>query len=192
MANPSDSLHRLLIDRLQKNSGFDERRPYIGMSKASECPRVLYFEYFDGTPATIDNHIGAWLGYTIEAAVLKLLGDDVKPGIELSAFNGMVKGHTDGEWRGDMLEIKSTTNKHLREHPDISRRHFDQVQAYMHWGPWRQAHIIYVPRDFGCPIVKTVSRDDRVGAKIEERFAGILNAIYDEFAPRCECGRCRS
>jgi len=191
----AQELASTLLGRLKENSGFDEHRPYIGMSRIGECRKRIYTEFIDGVAATLDNHVGAWLGYTMEAAVLELLGKDVQPGRELTAFDGLVRGHTDGEWRGELIEVKSTTNRKLLERLDDRRvddRHYQQVTAYMHFGRWRRCSVIYVPRDFGKPTVFGVNYDPNEGARIEARFAEIVTHVRNKRPPRCECGRCRN
>lgn len=187
------NLESILLERLKQRSGYDERRSYIGMSKASECPLVLYRQYRDGAPATIDSHIGAWLGYTMERAVRDLLDGEIGPSRELTAFDGLVRGHTDGEWGGGLLEIKSVTQDKIREilsRQDIPRKHWLQVQAYLHYGDWEDARIVYVPRDFGQPIVWHLRYSKNAGSLVDTFFASVVDAVRSRREPTCRCGRC--
>lgn len=186
-------LRDLFYARLRDGSGFDTHRPYIGLSKAGDCPRRIFNEFKTGLRATTDNDLQSWRGYTIEKALLDLLGSSVCPGREIIAFDGLVKGHTDGEFKGDLLEIKSSTDEkvsQINREGRVPRRHFMQVQAYMHFGGIPSCNIIYMPRDFGSPLFMPVPYVRLVGERLKEKFYILVSAVKSGNRPACECGRC--
>lgn len=190
---PRDQLYDLLMQSLAAHSGYEERRPYVGMSKAGDCPRRIYLDYLHGNPATPESHMGAFLGYTIERAVRQILGDALKPGREISAFGGLVKGHTDGEFDGQLLEIKSCTEKKILEILDDHRiplRHLYQANAYMRYGGYRSALVIYLPRDYGLPMVWPLTYSQATGDALHGKFQAVVNAVQAAIPPRCDCRRC--
>ena len=190
---PLLSLGSLLLARLQARSGYEVRRPYVGMSGAADCPLVLYRRYRDGVPGTLDSHVGAWLGYTMERAVLALLDGEVLPGRELVAFDGVVRGHTDGEWHGGVLDVKSRTAEKVRQivrRDDIPEKDYLQLQAYMHYGGWPEGRIIYVPRDYGQPIVWYARYSPDAAEVVDRRFGEVAAAVRSGAEPACRCGTC--
>lgn len=113
------------------------------------------------------------------------------PSEEFVDFGGRFKGHSDGSWDGDLLEIKSTIAEKLPLNGMLPDQYYWQVQAYLHYGNYREAKVIYVARDTGEFRVIYVGRNDRIGEMVRQKAAMILEAVDLGQPPICECGRCR-
>jgi hypothetical protein len=178
-----------------ENSGHEDRR-YLGMSRISECPRRLYFEVLNGTPATESDKLRFYAGYLWERDVvsrLKSLGLYSANSREITALGGRFVGHTDGEIEGDLLEIKSvTSNKYERLLRDkrLPSNHFRQIQTYMLHGKYQRAFVVYVVRDMGDIHVEEVRCIPKIGETMTEKARRILSAIDAGNPPQCECGNC--
>lgn len=198
-----------LIEHLCRNSGLEARRPYLGMSAISGCPRKLYFEFLSGRAHAFEqDHLNCYNGYLFERDVYARLAavgvvahqgplnDPANPrGREVVApWDERFRGHTDGETvDGELIEIKSVNATGFEKMRQLQRArfaHLAQVQAYMRYGPWAHAFIVYVCRDSFEHLVLHVARSERHGGQLEDKARGILAAIDARTPPRCECDRC--
>jgi hypothetical protein len=189
-------LKQNLLNWTLANSGA-ECRTYLGMSAIGNCPLQLYNNMIYGRDWTTGQHLMCYEGYLHERDILDRLqalnGSQIGPGRELSAFGGRFQGHTDGEWDGDLLEIKSTRPETLNQIWETGRlpmRHFWQVQCYMHYGHYRQAYVIYKVRDTGDLYVARLRYLNHIGEKCHLKASAVLEAVDHQQPPECECGRC--
>jgi hypothetical protein len=200
-------LKTFLMDALRRQSGLEARRPYLGMSSISQCPRKLYFDFVEGRePATDRNHWTCWSGYLYESALLGLLGSQF-PGqaqscqFEIVAgFDSRFRGHVDWVLDGDLVEIKSTNwanfGRIIESGPN--QRTIDQVQCYMRHGAFEKAHIVYIARDVpgdqwrGLPLWTFEQYPlPELAGRLDEKAQRILAAVDRGLPPGCECGWCR-
>lgn len=189
----STELGKKLLNYTITNSGA-EHRAYLGMSAIGDCPRQLYLHYISGRQWTTQGHFYCYLGYLFERDLLCRLAAInsklLRPAQEFSDFGGRFMGHTDGEWDGDLLEIKTTIAEKL-PNGRIPERHYWQLQTYMHYGDYRQAKIIYIARDTGAFVVRNIVRVHKMGELARLKAASILEAADLRQPPECECGRCK-
>jgi hypothetical protein len=200
--------HSMLASDIQKRimgfiyarSGFEPRRQYVGMSHIADCPRRLAEDMRKGQAADDERHRMAFLGYSIEQIerdILMSTGIMRAAGREIVAeFDERVRGHVDGETvDGDLIEIKSVSvlrfEKVLAEGRAL-RAHFEQVQAYMHFGGYRHAEIVYVCRDDFRHKVIHAAYNMGVGERLEAKARALLAALDANVKPKCECGRCQA
>jgi hypothetical protein len=103
------------------------------------------------------------------------------------------RGHIDGEVDGDLLEIKGLEDgqalDNVRKMGPRSRDR-SQVQAYMRYGEYYRALIVYKVRSNGEMWVCWLRRDDEMGEEIERKARMVLQAVDDDQAPECTCGYC--
>jgi len=187
-------MDRLFIEWTAENSGYDEHRNYIGLSTIADCPREIYRRYFDSTPASVSSRLKTRASYEIEENLknrfrkMGVYGE----GIEISLYNGLVKGHTDGEIWGRLLDIKTVPlTEHLPRDNNLPSKVFWQIQAYMFFGGWEDSVVLYFARDFGVHKFFYVRYHESMGKKIETKLTGILRDIEPATPSQCECGRCR-
>jgi hypothetical protein len=201
------TLKTFLMDALRRHSGLEARRPYLGMSSISQCPRKLYFDYVEGRePANDKNHWSCWSGYLFENALLTLLGSqfpghpELAEGEIVADFDSRFRGHVDWVLDGDLVEIKSTNWANFRRiiENGPNQRTIDQVQCYMRHGGFSKAHIIYIARDVpleewrGLPIwtFEQPPQPD-LADRLDQKAQRVLAAVDKGLPPGCECGWCR-
>lgn len=215
-------LGRGLLNWTLANSGA-EHRDYLGMSAIGQCPLKLYRQLVRGREWSTRDHLYCELGYAAEQRVLMKMaaldGIDISrlplfpyaafratlhqlieerrgclgPGREWSDFGGKFQGHSDGEWDGDLLEIKSVTREKLegiRASGRLPSENYQQIQCMMRYGNYRRALAVYVARDTGEQFVLQVRRNDEVGDALRLKAATILEAVEQRTPPECECNWC--
>jgi len=189
-------LKKVLLEAVAND--WDDGRQYLGMSMIGQCPRKLYYDLVEGRRQPgVQGVLYCHEGYVHERDVrarLEQMGVEVEEvGKELVAFGGRVQGHIDGMVGGVLLEVKSVDAHGLENVRDMGAkaRHFDQVQAYMHWGGYERALVVYKERESGELWVCEVVRNAEVGQKLEGKAREILAAVDAGEPPECECGHCR-
>lgn len=197
MTKPANDLRKQLLNWTLTHSGA-EFRDYLGMSRIAECPRLLYDELLYGRDWSTAAHLLCYQGYLHERDVLARLqamnGHQLGPGRQFSDFGGRFRGHSDAEWDGDLLEIKSTVSQDLdriRENKHLSVRHFWQIQTYMHYGRYARALVVYVARDTGYLYVAQIRYLEHIAERARLKASVILEAIDHKEPPDCECGHCK-
>jgi len=179
----------------------DDGRTYLGMSQIGRCARALYNELTYGRRRMRGAGIRlCHEGKVHEADILRRLKAQ---GVQLTNcnrelvadFDDRFKGHIDGEIDGDLLELKSVG---FRDHlEDVRRRGARmkdrwQVQAYMAFGGYERALIVYKVRADGDIWIVEVRRDEVMIEQLRRKAARVLDCVDHDSPPRCECGRCRA
>ena len=188
-----------IMQYIRSHSGFETHRPYLGMSHLGQCPRRLYDEFMFGQPADDRAHLGAFAGYSMEKIEMELL---IGAGIAKEApwelecnEDPLLRGHIDAETvDGDLLEIKSVNTRKFETVTGNKRpqkEHFEQVQAYMHFGHYRNTLIVYVCRETFQHAVFEVPYVPSVANRLIANAKKVLQAIHEQKRPECECGRCK-
>jgi hypothetical protein len=186
-------IQRQLVNYIVEHSGHDAHRRYIGLSRISDCEQVIYDRYIYGTPATIGERMKAAISYDLEHVLIeKLKAIHVyRIGNEISLYNGLVQGHTDGRIIDDLLEIKTIEKEEWFPQHHLPVRVFFQVQAYLHYLNTNFAQVIYLARDTGAVQVYSLRRDTRRGEEIARKLDRLVDAVTTMKRPECTCGRCK-
>ncbi len=201
--NAIDIYDKLLQYTIAKSGA--ERRAYLGMSRISDCPRVLYRELVAGGERdwSIAMHLNCYAGYLYERDIKERLGNLnlYVPGSErelVANFDQRFRGHTDGAISdGRLLEIKSTVQSNLADiiaRHRLPYRHYQQVQIYLHHGGFPGAVVVYVARDTGNLHVEEIRPHPSVADDLNAKARRILDALdspIDHIEPACECHRCK-
>jgi len=190
----ASNLEKKLIEWSVNNSGYDEHRDYIGLSTLADCSRIIYHRYFNRVGLAREGHLKTRYCYEVEENIkerFRRMGL-YSPEKEISIFDGLVKGHTDGEILGYLLEIKTVpeTDHIPRCSVYIPGKVYWQVQAYMLYGSYNRAFLIYLARKFGLFRVFIVTRDESLQSKINIRVNDLVEAVRRRKIPACECGKC--
>ncbi len=193
----ASDIQNKIMSYVHANSGFETKRTYVGMSHLGDCPADQFAAFRDGLTETDYNHRMAYLGYALEyiekdilvkTGVLRSVGREV-----VAEFDNRIRGHIDGETvDGDLVEIKTVSAvkfEKVIESDKALRDHFYQVQAYMHFGGYRHAEIIYICREDFRHYVIHVPYVRSVGEQIEAKARRVLAAIDEDRQPPCECKR---
>lgn len=185
-------LERLFMTWSIQNSGYDEHRNYIGLSTISDCPRLIYTRYFTKTGITAETHLRTKASYEIEADLKDRLREMgiFKDGKEISLHDGLVKGHTDGEIDGSLLEIGTVPKtEYLPQNPTFKK--LIQSQAYMCFGKYSHSLILFYARDYGAFRIFDLFEDPPAQFLIKKKIDALVTAIHEKTIPKCECGRCK-
>ena len=193
---PSD-IRRTLDDAID----VFERRTYLGMSHISDCPRAQYRAVTQGTKAPgLSSKRYCHEGLLHEADIVARLNDAgltvYDQQLEIIApFDPRFVGHIDGRLEdGSLIEVKSVSDTERLEQikRDGARyAHRWQVQAYMAYGVFDLAYLIYKARINGALWVLPIVPEPSIQRRIEEKAKRILAAVDNKAAiPNCTCGRC--
>jgi len=188
-----------LIQQIERKSGLDQHRDYLGISKIAECPRAAVREYFHGPSLTEQAYRMCFAGYEHERSIIELLAQArlAKPiTVEVVApFDERLRGHTDAlTMDDDLLEIKSvsvTKFQQVVRSTKALQKHFAQVQLYMRYGDWRQTFIVYRCRETYEHIVVRAPYVPIQAERYEQKAMMMLRYIDRNELPTCECGRCK-
>jgi hypothetical protein len=189
----------LIKQYMQDNSGLDQHRNYLGISKISECPRKVVNEYFHGIEPSEQAYRMCFAGYEQEDSVKKMLlpvlRNEGAVHEVIAGFDSRLRGHTDGETvDGNLLEIKSVSTSKFNKVSQTKRvlqNHYQQIQLYMHFGGWKSAWVVYRCRETYEHIVIKVAYNQNIAMALEEKAKRILRYIDEGTTPPCECGNCR-
>jgi len=201
----SRTIQEKIEDYIQANSGLDQHREYLGISKIAGCPRGAVLEYRNGIEESPEAHRMCLAGYEHEASVLRMLEEQgiadpylyqSLPDLEVVApFDDRLRGHVDGQtFDKELLEIKSLSSHRftkLMERGKPFYNHFVQVQLYMRYGPWKVGFVVYRNRDTYQHEVFYVKYKPGLAEKFEAKAQMILDHIDAGSLPSCECGRHR-
>jgi hypothetical protein len=100
----------------------------------------------------------------------------------LSAYGGRLTGHTDGDIDSDtVVEIKTVPNaeiiSRMKSDGKVPFKVFSQVNAYMLWGPYKRALVIYETRNEGRLWLVEVLPNNRVQAELQAKAESVLAQI---------------
>lgn len=195
-------IQKKIIAYITANSGLDQGRTYLGISKIADCQRRAFREYFNGPTLTPESHVNCFMGYEHERLIMQILissgiaksfPDDRHKEI-VSTIDPRFRGHIDGIATDEsLLEIKSVSTKKFIKIMQTGRAlypHFSQVQLYMRYGNFPRALIVYRNRETYEHIVIDVPYIPSKALQFEERAKSLLQAIDDNRLPACECGYC--
>lgn len=198
----AEVLHDVLEDSISGEG--NDGRQYLGMSQLGKCPRRIFFDLVKGRQAMGPEqlrrcHEGlvhqADVIARIEVEGVKVINRDRElVGPWNGRFSRQLLGHIDGEIDGDLLEIKTLeTWENLERIRSEGPRERDraQCQAYMRYGGYYRALIVYKVRADGSTWVCWLNRSEGTGERLERKAEMVLQAIDDGEPPACECGRCR-
>ena len=103
----------------------------------------------------------------------------------LSAYGGRLTGHTDGDIDGDtVIEIKTVPDvailNKMKGGDRVPFKVFSQVNAYMLWGPYERALVIYETRNEGLLWLVEVLPNNRVQAELQAKAEEVLKRIGEQ------------
>ncbi|RPI64503.1 MAG: hypothetical protein EHM48_00700 [Planctomycetaceae bacterium] len=190
--HPRD-LQTALVNWTVAHSGHEQARAYIGLSGIADCDQVIYDRYFEGSHAQVGQHLLTRVSYDLEAKLVERLGDIgiYQTGEEISLFDGVVQGHTDGRIGEAVLEIETIAlERWLPQEGRLPNRIFMQVQAYMHYLKRDFCHVLYLARDTGIVQVNGIRRRPELGDVIEAKVSRLAVAVLEYQRLPCSCGKC--
>lgn len=135
-------------------SQFETKRPYISLSNSFKTEEELLNEFFNGFQDGHEIRLKCYKGYQMErdikSRIEKCFYGHVGPTEEISAFNGLVKGHPDFLFDGYPADCKSVNlDEHLPIDGKLPRKVYWQMQGYMLYTNASKALVIYESRQSG-------------------------------------------
>ena len=191
--NPSD-LQSQLTAFIAKDSGTQDRRPFIGLSEMYHCPWQIYDRYLHGVPASVDERLKFAVGNDLHEMMVDRLTRMglYRPAQAIDLFDGLIQGHPDGVIEDDLLEIKTIEREEWFPdlHKKLPGKMYWQVQAYMFYGGYPRALAVYLARNTGRILAFHIQPNRAIAARIDEKASLLLEAVKAGSPPKCECGRC--
>ena len=187
------NLEKELIDITKKLSGFEKKRNYISLSHISECPRKIINNYKNGYRTNDKMLLKCYKGYQEEKDLkrrIKLLYPDFIETREISVHDGLVKGHTGGELRGILIEIKSIGKDKYLPVNSISTKNYWQIQAYLYFGKYKKCNGVYESRESGLIKVMEIFPNRYYIDKLNDKVDYLVKCVRYNIIPNCECGCC--
>lgn len=160
-----------------KNSGFEEKRNYISLSRIYFKPDILIDEYLNGFRADRVGRLKCYKGYQMEKDMLKrmkeIYSDELRTGFEISIENGLFKGHPDFVLWDDPGDVKSVLlDEYLPWDNHVSPKNYYQIQAYMLFMNREKGYLLYESRESGLILALSFAPNlkvqDNIKQKIEE------------------------
>lgn len=155
-------LTQLLISASIDLCGHEDRKNVISMSNLTLPVGEIVSRYYNGWPADRDKRLLFYQGTNADISFRHRLEHGIKgmsysPEYDLdvliTAFNGRLTGHPDAVVDNVVIEYKSVPNnaqlERIREQRRVPFRTFSQVQAYLLWGKYDHAIVVYESRENG-------------------------------------------
>jgi hypothetical protein len=209
----------MILAGLRGESGLEQKRDYLGMSRVHMCPRLLYDEFNRGLTR---NEMGDWnhwmclVGYTHQNMLTRLVLEgqalaehefsnmSIICEHEIMAdFDSRFRGHVDMLFGDIPVEFKSVSWRNYQEILEsgrMPRHHFGQMQLYLHHGGFENGLMVYVARDCPAPLredgrevpvwVFDVYSYPDIARKLDYRAKLVLDAVDEGEPPQCWCGKC--
>lgn len=166
------------------NSGYEEKRDYIGLSQAHLTEEEIISNYMNGFQE-IDHQakLKCYKGYQMEKDLLMRLkvvyGDRVQiPAPEISAFQNKVKGHPDFNFDKDPADCKSVPMDTHIPTGKLPRKVYMQAQASMLYMKKTRALVLYESRESGIIRHFWVYPVDALQREIDQKFYNVVEKIF--------------
>lgn len=162
-------------------SNFETSRNYLSISHCALSVDEIVKQWKSGFNDSKEIRLRCYKGYQMEAdlkaRIKGLFQERYSEGIEVSAFEGLVKGHPDFMFDGFPGDCK---NVQIDEHLPVGgvpRKVYYQMQGYMFYLKKPKALVIYESRGTGKIVDFWLHADRRVGLEIDERFNHVVQLI---------------
>lgn len=174
------------LDRQMIKDGHNPHRRYLGMSQIHRGEKDIIDSMKQGVELDAYQLRIHGVGYVFERIIKEKL---TKAGVMIvdserelvAGFDNRFRGHTDGDLvDGSVVDVKSTVEEKLKR-IEADRRlpnaHYVQAQMYMYHGGYDRAMIVYVARDTGRILVRSVKYDGKTAGFYNEKAKRILSAL---------------
>lgn len=180
------SLQELMVQCTIKNSNFEESRNYVSLSHAALTVEQIVSQYKDGFKSDEESLIRCYKGYQMErdmkqrllqiCEIERIYFEDY---VEISAFDGLVKGHPDFKIDGWIGDIKSVPlNEHLPSNErEVSRKIYFQCQAYLLYSGERKMVLLYESRESGFIREIWIHENFSIQKQIGEKYTEVVRRI---------------
>ncbi len=165
----------------QVNSHFEHKRNYIPLSQAYKEFAELISDYKKGYEATVEDKLKCYKGYQMEKDIVdrlqKIYFNSIKTSMEISAFDGKVKGHPDFSLNGNPGDCKSVLKDEWLPNDKLPWRVYCQMQAYMFYSGTQESYVVYESRESGILKSFTVFPDKKLQYDISYKYERVVQQI---------------
>lgn len=165
-----------------KNANFDTERGYISISHCSLSVSEILNQWHSGFTDTPEIRLRCYKGYQMErdlkqrmkSVYAELFNDNP---IELTAFDGLIKGHPDFTFDGYPGDFKTVQ---IDDHLPIDRlpkKVYWQMQGYMLYHKSNKSLVIYESRGSGKIMDFWVYANVKIQDQIHEKFSEVVRTI---------------
>jgi hypothetical protein len=163
------------------NSHFETARNYLSLSHAALPAGAILEQYEKGFEDSLATRLKCYKGYQMERDLLgrikAVFGNDIETGLEISAFDGLVKGHPDFFFKGAPADVKSVLLDDWLPVERLPRKVFYQMQAYMKYSGRAEALVIYESRETGNMRAFFIPQNWRIQEEIDGKYSQIVEQI---------------
>lgn len=174
-------------------SPFETKRNYISLSHIHLSVEEIIDQFKTGFKDGRETRLKCYKGYQMEAdlanRIKSVFGDRVVRGIEISAFDGLVKGHTDLMFDGYPADCKSVLmDEWLPKDGKLPRRIYWQMQGYMKYANKDRALVIFESRENGRLVDIWVRANQHIQSEIHDKLTEIVKQVAPQgTAINCGC-----
>jgi hypothetical protein len=166
-----------------RNSRFETERDYISLSHASLSVDEIILQRANGFEDSELIRLRCYKGYQMEddlkRRIKAVFGDRVEMNVEVSAFDGLVKGHPDFTFDGYPADCKTVPlDEHLPKDKKVSRKVYAQMQAYMLYMQKPKSLVIYESRETGKLVDIWLRANEAVQREIDKKFYEVVTKLY--------------
>ena len=170
-----------LIEFTIKNSNFEPSRNYVSLSHCSLPAEDLIAQFNGGFTADEKGRLKCYKGYQMQhdfvERMKKVFGNRVKTDIEVTAFNGMVKGHPDFTFDGLPGDFKSVLQDDWIPVDKLPYKVYCQMQGYMLYSNIGKALVIYESRESGLIKSWWINSNAKVQQLIDDKLKLVIQEL---------------
>ncbi len=156
----ANELHKLLDEETYRQCGHEERKGQLSMSWLHLPEEEIIDKVLNGCAMDDRSKLKLYQGTYAERGIRERLSSLLnstsllctQPKV-LTAYDGRLTGHTDGSIDDALVEIKSVPDEYAlaqtRSKGKLPFKVFCQINAYMLWGKYKRAFVIYESREEG-------------------------------------------
>lgn len=162
-------------------SNFETSRDYISISHCSLTVDEILDQWENGFKDSHETRLRCYKGYQMEAdlkrRIQETFPENYSESPEVSAFNGLVKGHPDFAFDTFPADCKAVA---IDEHLPVGRvprRVYFQMQGYMLYLNKHKALVVYESRATGKIIDFWITANQSIQNEINDKFQQVVDII---------------
>jgi len=165
-----------------ENSNFQSERDYISLSHIHLSVDEIINQFKAGFKDTVPIRLKCYKGYQMERDLVERIkavwGERIKTDIEVSAFDGLVKGHPDFAFDNYPGDCKSVLmDDWIPKDGKLPRRIYWQMQAYMKYSEKDKSLVIFESRESGKLVDFWVKENRDIQNEIGEKLQQIIKVV---------------
>jgi len=163
-------------------SRYELIRDYISLSNCALSVDELIDQYRVGFADGITIRLRCYKGYQMEddlrGRLIKTHPEFISAGGEISAFDGIVKGHPDFRFDRRPGDCKSVLmDSWIPENGKLPRKVYWQMQGYMLYGYFDESLVVYESRESGRIKAFAVRANPKIQEEIDKKLRQVVAEI---------------